>query len=146
MTAFTFTTLGGPPGNTGIHGPFGINDVGQIVGSYYDATGGPHGFLLSGGIYTTIDDPQAVADTDPLGINNAGLIVGLDSHGTGFQGFLYNPNGRPYTALIDPLASFAGTVVAGINHAGHVRRDGCSSRVVTDNAHHDSYTHVPLPA
>src|SRR5262245_61265078 len=55
----------------------GINDNGQIVGVYI--TGGGlrvHGFLLSDGTYTTLDDPSATISTQALGINNAGQTVG----------------------------------------------------------------------
>ena len=33
--------------------------MGQIVGEYRDAGGRTHGFLYSGGFYTTLDDPLA---------------------------------------------------------------------------------------
>ena len=33
----------------------GINDAGQIVGSFQDANGHRHAFLYSGGTYTTFD-------------------------------------------------------------------------------------------
>ena len=39
----------------------GINDTGQIVGGYTDGSG-PHGFLLDGGNFITIDAP----DADPM--------------------------------------------------------------------------------
>src|SRR5256885_955043 len=51
----TCTTLDDPEG-TATHA-YGINDAGQIVGTYYDASNNPHGFLYSGGGYTTLDDP-----------------------------------------------------------------------------------------
>src|SRR5262249_40102052 len=56
--------------------PFGINDRGQIVGDYLDPNFIRHGFLLSGGAYTTIDPPGAVL-TVAEGINNAGVIAGV---------------------------------------------------------------------
>src|SRR5262245_41292686 len=58
---------------------YGINDIGEIVG----ASGG-HGFLLSRGIFTTIDFPGAVA-TSANGINVRGQIVGLYQDPTGAQ-------------------------------------------------------------
>jgi probable HAF family extracellular repeat protein len=55
---------------------YGINNAGQIVGSYSDAVDAPnHGFVYSGGIYTFINVPGAVS-TLALGINDAGQIVG----------------------------------------------------------------------
>ena len=40
--------------------PMGINDLGQIVGAYSDASGTPHGLLLAGGTITAIDYPGAI--------------------------------------------------------------------------------------
>jgi uncharacterized membrane protein len=62
---------------------FGINDMGQIVGTYHNNTG-IHGFLLSAGTYTTIDDPLATHGTFAQGINDNGQIVGYytDNRGT----------------------------------------------------------------
>src|SRR5262249_52781439 len=54
----------------------GINDAGLIVGNQVDSDGVFHGFLLSGGVYTTLDVPGAIG-TRANGINDAGLIVGI---------------------------------------------------------------------
>lgn len=54
---------------------FGINARGHVVGSYVDAAGRGHGFLLAGGEFTTIDYPGAI-NTDARGIGPAGDIVG----------------------------------------------------------------------
>src|SRR5215217_4682083 len=57
----------------------GINNRGQIVGLYNDESG-QHGFLLSGGTYTTINFPGASTQgTQAQGINNRGDIVGVYS-------------------------------------------------------------------
>src|SRR5262245_42521430 len=53
-----------------------VNDLGAIVGSYYDVSGHQHGYLLRNGKYTTIDDPHAVNHTSAEGINNYGRVVG----------------------------------------------------------------------
>ena len=53
----------------------GISPTGDIVGAYTDAVGGQHGFLLSGGQFTTIDVPKALS-TSAAGINPGGDIVG----------------------------------------------------------------------
>ena len=34
---------------------FGINDAGDIAGSYTDAAGNQHGFALAGGAFTSVD-------------------------------------------------------------------------------------------
>jgi hypothetical protein len=48
-----------------------ISPAGEIVGSYTDAVGVRHGYLLSGGQFTTINVPNAIS-TSPTGINAAG--------------------------------------------------------------------------
>jgi hypothetical protein len=82
---------------------FRINNAGQIAGGYNNnRTGTDHGFLLSGGTYTTINDPQGgQGSTDAFGLNNAGQIVG-DFLEFGIEGFLYG--GGAYTTLDDPLS------------------------------------------
>ena len=64
----------------------GINDSGQIVGWYDDASGHTHGFLDTNGQFSTIDFPGSPF-TEASGINNRGQIVGY--FGPGFV-FLYS--------------------------------------------------------
>lgn len=79
----------------------GVNDSGQIVGSYLDASSVWHGYELSGGVYTTIDVPFAGATfTNAYGINNAGAIVGAWSNASGTFGF--ELSGGTYTSLQVP--------------------------------------------
>jgi probable HAF family extracellular repeat protein len=60
------------------------------VGTYSDANNHNHGFLYSGGVYTTLDDPLA-AGTGAFGINDSGQVVGTYVDGKGIQhGFLYS--------------------------------------------------------
>jgi probable HAF family extracellular repeat protein len=77
----------------------GINDAGQIVGAYSDASGKFHGFLYSGGAYTTIDDPlvDSINGDGAYDINNSGQIVGYYNIGSVTQGFLEvtTPNPPP---------------------------------------------------
>src|SRR5262249_32698429 len=74
----------------------------RIVGIH---ASGNHGFLLSGGIYTTLDAPGAIGPdgTSASGINAAGQIVGSYRNSTGSHGFLLN--GSTYTTLDDNLAT-----------------------------------------
>ena len=74
-----FNTFDDPSATNGTQA-FGINDMGQIVGAYFDATG-MHGFLESGGMYTTLVDPSATRGTIAEGINAAGQIVGTYFNG-----------------------------------------------------------------
>jgi hypothetical protein len=67
----------------------GINQVGDISGQYADASSVRHGFLLSGGIYTTIDYPGAHDYTALYGINDMSQAVGTAVTARGQIGFLY---------------------------------------------------------
>ena len=82
----------------------GIDDAGQVVGYYYDSNNSPHGFLESGGIYTTIDDPLGTEGTYARGINNIGQVVGnyIDGNGNVY-GFL--ESGSIYTTIDPPVGA-----------------------------------------
>lgn len=75
---------------------FGINNNGDIVGSYLS-----HGFILSGGVFNTINVPFSGAlNTQVTGINDNGLLVGTyQTHDPSFgnldHGFLATPVGMP---------------------------------------------------
>jgi probable HAF family extracellular repeat protein len=96
-----FTTLDDPLAVHGTH-VYGINNNGQIVGDYVDASGHLHGFLFDAGsgTYTTIDDLSTpfgssttnFTDTSLQAINDAGVIAGyLLARGTGSEsGFTYS--------------------------------------------------------
>lgn len=92
-----FTTIDPPNGHPTL-GPvaWGINDKGDVVGTYVDVNGSRHGFLLSKGTYTTLDVPGAI-QTVAEGINNAGEIVGewndaeSNRHGFVFRKGIYTP-------------------------------------------------------
>src|SRR5436853_176807 len=98
MPVYTFTTLDDPLGMAAV--AFGINDAGQVVGAYTDANDHAHGFLYSGGTFTTLDDPSATTGTLALGINDAGQIVGYYTDVSSAHGFLYS--GGFYTTLEIP--------------------------------------------
>ncbi len=53
----------------------GINDLGQIVGSFQDGDAVDHGFVLSRGVFHQVDFPGSI-DTQCHGINKQGQIVG----------------------------------------------------------------------
>jgi uncharacterized membrane protein len=58
-----------------------VNNRGQIVGNYADASGAQHGYVLRGGRVTTIDHPRAtqapnLTGTKVIGIDDRGRLVG----------------------------------------------------------------------
>lgn len=57
---------------------FGINNLGQVVG-YYQDSNGTHGFIYTGGNFTTLDIPGG--STQIIGINDSGQILGECSTG-----------------------------------------------------------------
>src|SRR4029077_3389720 len=129
MATYIFIALDDPLGGTQSSGQGtraqDINDQGQIVGFYVDSSGATHGFLYSGGTYTTLDDPLGTGGTFAQGINDQGQIVGyyIDSSNT-LHGFLYS--GGTYVTLDDPSAGTGspsgalGTFAFGINDSSEI--------------------------
>lgn len=105
--------------NAPLDGEAGINNAGQMVASYVDSGGKFHGFLLDGGVLTTLDvDAEGATFTSAHDINDAGQIVGSYRDAGGrTRGFLLS-EGR-YTTL-DFDDQVTSTVVRGINNAGQV--------------------------
>jgi uncharacterized membrane protein len=117
--SFSFTTIDDPNGTNGTL-PVGINDKGQVAGAYFDALG-LHGFLLSGGTYTTLDDPNAGTGpgqgTQANGINDKGQVVG--AYYNGGHGFLATPQAVPEPTTL-ALGIIGAMVLLG--NAWHRRR------------------------
>ena len=107
----TFTSITYPGANM-THAQ-GINDAGDIVGTYRDAGNLYHGFLLSGGKFTSIDFPGA-KQTWAMGINSHGDISGYYGLDGVQHGFLLSKG--KFTALDCPGDGV--TVIYGINTAG----------------------------
>jgi probable HAF family extracellular repeat protein len=120
----TYTTIDVPGAIES--GASSINNLGQIVGGYVLPDGSRHGFLYSGGVFTTIDDPNGLSSSEALGINNSGQIVGafnLNSLEGGhvFEGahaFLYN--GGIFTTLDYPAAGVTNTTASRINNSSNI--------------------------
>jgi uncharacterized membrane protein len=98
------------------------NDRGQVVGTYNDNDGIPHGFLLDKeGKLITLDFPTA-SDTVCYGINESGTVVGywdlLDANGNfvATNGFVWKDG--DFSELRYPNGSF--TIAAGVNASGTV--------------------------
>lgn len=70
----------------------GINNVGDVVGGYFDDDGNEHGFLLHHGVLTTLDVPfSGSVGTQLNSLNDSGTIVGVwvDTAFTA-HGFVYH--------------------------------------------------------
>jgi uncharacterized membrane protein len=94
----------------------GINDKGEVVGTYFDSAGGQHGFYLIGKTYTNIDLPHALATT-ARGVNNAGLITLFGPNSAGaFISFTFN--GKSFKQYSVPGAGPLGTVIQTPNNNG----------------------------
>jgi len=102
---------------------FGINDVGQIVGS---TSSGNHSFLLNtDGTFTQIDAPDAFI-TVAQGINTIGQIVGwFYDGGVGYTDFLYS--GGTFITIFGEQAN-------GINDAGQIVGFGFLATPVSSSA------------
>lgn len=104
---YAFTTIDYPGADR--TEAYGINNAGQIVGYYFDATG-QHGFVKDGDSYTAFD--AGPDGTSALGISDVPQVVGFVSD----HGFL--KTGDIIESITVPSSYF--TVAWGINNAGHV--------------------------
>jgi uncharacterized membrane protein len=113
---YSFTTFNAP-GATGFGtSAFGINDSGQIVGSFFSAGNTTtHGFVDTGGSFNTIDVPGA-SSTAAYGINNSGQIVGWFRDSLGDHVFL--DTGGSFNTINAPGA--INTYAYGINDSGQI--------------------------
>jgi hypothetical protein len=146
-----FTTIDYPgAAATVVNGINRHGTVGQfvdVVGGYIDITG-PHGFVLSGGHYTTIDVPNGI-DTEAFGINNLSQIVGTyykrpcrEAATCEKQGFVYFAGTFTSTPCTFPY--HFGLVSYGINDAGSIA--GNYLNTTFDNymgAFYDTSSHPP---
>jgi probable HAF family extracellular repeat protein len=94
----------------------GIDNAGDVVGTYTDSSGRSHGFLYgSQGVLTTIDVPGST-ETFVNGINNLGTIVGsFTSSVSGTHGFIYE--GGVFTMVDAPSGI---TQLLSINDLGEI--------------------------
>jgi probable HAF family extracellular repeat protein len=95
----------------------GINNNGQIVGTFIDNMGNGHGFLYEQQGCTKLDYPYATF-TAAWGINDSGQIVGeyTDSQG-GIHGFLWDDG--DYTEVEFPIPEI-NFLAKGINNSGQI--------------------------
>jgi probable HAF family extracellular repeat protein len=106
----------------------GINNRGAVVGSYLDADGVSHTYLMDRSGVTTIDPPGSPDDPDAANVfvadvNDRGQVVGCyaDANRT-YHGFRYD-KGR-FTRIDPPGAAdvpkYATTCAFGINNRGQI--------------------------
>jgi hypothetical protein len=125
-----------------------INNTGQIVGFYSDASGVAHGYELIDGTFTTINVPfEGAVDTSTLGINNAGDTVGCWDTGDDLIGSGYELIGGTYTSLAVP--NQASTCATAINDNGSVVGVYTDASVSTGGGflfHDGTYTTINIPS
>jgi uncharacterized membrane protein len=127
-----FTDITGPAGAVSAVAS-GINDHGDIVGTYQDSSFASHGFLLRGTTYTTLDVPGTV-NTNAQSINNKGDIV-LAAYSTSCPGCAWLFNGKSYKKINVPGAAVSFT--EGLSNNGDIVYEWLDS----SNAVHGALRH-----
>ena len=124
-----FTPLApNPDSSCGGYGPmcnaaWGVNNAGDVVGTYFTDDGAAHGFLYTNGNYSTFTELNVpgAGSTQAFGISNNGIVVGQAIESTSDIGFIYNISNNQYETFTLPnLPAGATYVPFGINNAGVV--------------------------
>ena len=141
LTDGEFTTID-PPG-AAFTNALGINSAGQIVGRFCTTvailcmpdTGNVHGFLFSGGEFTTIDVPGAVR-TNAWKIDPAGNVVGGYTAVDGKNHIFVLEGGRFTTVALPPTAGIP-LENGGITARGDIAATYCETApcTATSRAH-----------
>jgi PEP-CTERM motif len=112
-TSFGFVDEGGTiitidPFSSTFTQALGVNDLGEIVGSYVGADGNTHGYIDNNGVFTSFDPPGS-ASTTINGVNDKGDIAGFYTNPATdtTDGFVGTPVPEPSTWAM-MLAGFAG--------------------------------------
>lgn len=101
-----------------------INKAGVIVGLYSITGSDTHGFLYSGGTFTTIDYPGGYSQNYAWGLNDSGVIVGGYGEPTTINGVYYSwehgflYQGGQFTNIDVPFGPPAATQPFSINNNG----------------------------
>ncbi len=129
---------GSVAGGTAFEQLLGVNDAGVAVGFYNDANTNAHGFEynIATQSFTEIDVAGATATT-VTGINNEGVLSGIDVVGGVTEGFIDN-NGT-ITQLTGP-AGATSTQALGLNDQGQVVGDFMDAAGNTHGFVYDSTT------
>jgi len=108
----------------------GIDNGGETVGFYVDATGVTHGFKNIGGTFSTVDFPGSTAVNQLLGVNDNGVAAGFYGDGAGVFYPYTVTGGGTFTTI-----NFLGEVSAqatDINNAGLITGFNMTSPTTSD--------------
>lgn len=126
--SYTFQTISVPGAASQGTFPSGINDSGEIVGSYIDGAGHEYGFVETSTGFASISVAGA-ASTSAYGINDLGQVVGTFVDGSGVEHGFLDVNGAIST--ID-VPGAVGTSAVAINDSGQIVGSFLSPAVGTD--------------
>ena len=116
---YSFVDIDYPGGTTTLNDVRGLNDLGQIVGTY-TLGGRQYAFIKNGGTYSTLTGIPG-ASSIAWGINDNGQVVGYYDDTVGLpphHGYVYNTTTSSLTPINAPGPY--STAVYGINDAGQV--------------------------
>jgi hypothetical protein len=101
--------------------PNGINNSGDLSGTYYDQVGlGIHGFVVHAGTATTLDFPGAYY-TYGTGLNNEGQVVGYyDDVIIQIHGFVYDVSSQQFKNFDNPIVPYGNLSINDINDSGQI--------------------------
>ncbi len=94
----------------------GVNDDGDVVGTFTNHKGVTDSFLMRGGVLETLAMPGASA-TQAFGLNDSDEVVGQYTVGKATHGFVEQDGS--FTSIDDP-AGIGATTVNGINNLGDI--------------------------
>jgi hypothetical protein len=97
----------------------GINDSGDISGTYVDSASNQHGFLLKGTTLTTLDAP-GVAATYGWSVNNNGVVTVYGQNSASTYVAFTTKNGKTFTQYTAPQQGSLGTVIHAIANNGSI--------------------------
>jgi probable HAF family extracellular repeat protein len=86
------TEISFPCSQYGSTEPFGINNLGEIVGTYFDNSFNEHQFWYQNGSYLNVDPPNNPGYMMATGINNSGVLIGSSA---GRESYLGTPTKKP---------------------------------------------------
>ncbi len=121
---YSYVVFDHPKASAGLTQAKGINDAGEVVGTFWETQGGNHGFSYRDGVFSTFDAPNTPTGlTTATGINNDGKIVGYYNLNP-FNVFTFVYDGNAFNVL-DTTALSTTTKITriignGINASGSI--------------------------